>query len=82
MSELARAPVHDLGPSTHLVELKVNPQPVNGDASFGVVLGYQRQREDERRQGVGLDEDAAQLLPLMLSLARLSARAVVQGANQ
>ncbi|MFN3668136.1 MAG: hypothetical protein ACK4VY_02415 [Brevundimonas sp.] len=60
----------------------VNPRPVSGDASSGVVLGYQRQREDERRQGVGLDEEAAQLLPLMLSLARVSARAVGQGANQ
>lgn len=67
---------------SHSPDFLVNPQPVNGDASFGVPLGYQRHSRNEHRPGVGLDKDAPQLLPLMLSRARLSARAVVHGANQ
>lgn len=55
------------------------PQPVHGDASFGRLLGRQRQLRDEHRQGLSLDAGDAQLLPLMLSLARISARAQVLG---
>lgn len=55
------------------------PQPVHGDASFGRLFGRQRQLRDEHRQGLSLDADDAQLLPLMLSLARISARAQVLG---
>lgn len=81
MSELACPPDHKFGPPIPSVSFKVNPQPVNGDAPFGVLLGYQHQSQDERLQGVGLDKDSAQLVPLMLSLARLSARATVQETN-
>jgi hypothetical protein len=56
------------------------PQPVDGDASFSRLLGRQRQVHAEHLQSDHLDADAAELLPLMLSLARLSARAMVQGA--
>ncbi len=58
------------------------PRPINGDASFGSLLGHQRQAQAELDQSDGLDEETAMLLPLMLSLARLSARALVQGAVQ
>lgn len=56
-----------------------DPKPVHGDASFGRLLGRQRQLRDEHRQGLALDAGDAQLLPLMLSLARISARAQVLG---
>lgn len=82
MFEIIENPMEDVARQRHSSEFLVNPQPVNGDASFGVLLGHQRQIQDERRQGVDLDHDAAQLLPLMLSLARLSARAMVQGVAQ
>ena len=58
------------------------PQAVGGDASFSRLLGHQRQAQAEHRQSDGLDDDTAELLPLMLSLARLSARAMVQGTAQ
>lgn len=82
MSEVITSTVEDVACQRHPSEFLANPRAVNGDASFGVLLGHQRQAQEESRQGVDLDEDAAQLLPLMLSLARLSARAAVQGANQ
>lgn len=56
-----------------------DPQPIHGDASFGRLLGRQRQLRDERRRSRALDAGDAQLLPLMLSLARISARALVLG---
>lgn len=58
------------------------PQPVGGDASFSGLLSHQRQAQAEQRQSQDLDEETACLLPLMLSLARLSARAMVQGGVQ
>lgn len=58
------------------------PRPIHGDASFGSLLSHQRQAQADRDQSDGLDEETAALLPLMLSLARLSARAHVQGAAQ
>lgn len=51
-----------------------DPKPVQRDASFSRLLGHQRQLRDEHRRGRVLDADDAQLLPLMLSLARISAR--------
>ena len=58
------------------------PRPIHGDASFGHLLNHQRQAQAEHLQCDGLDDETAELLPLMLSLARLSARAMVQGAAQ
>lgn len=59
-----------------------DPRPINGDASFGHLLTQQRQAVGEQLQGDGLDEQTADLLPLMMSLARLSARAEVLGSVQ
>lgn len=59
-----------------------DPRPIHGDASFGHLLNHQRQAQVEQRQRDGLGDDTAELLPLMLSLARLSARAHVLGAAQ
>lgn len=59
-----------------------DPRPVHGDASFSRLLDYQRQTQAEQCQQNGLDDDTAELLPLMLSLARLSARAHVLEAVQ
>ncbi len=53
------------------------PRPIHGDASFGHLLSQQRQAQAEHLQCDGLDDEVAQLLPLMLSLARISARAQV-----
>lgn len=58
------------------------PRPIQGDASFGHLLTHQRQVKSELGQCRGLDEEASELLPLMLSLARLSARAAVMAAAQ
>lgn len=58
------------------------PRPIQGDASFGYLLTHQRRAQAEQRQCHGLDEETAALLPLLLSLARLSARATVQGSGQ
>lgn len=82
MFEIIENPVEDVARQRRSCDFLADPQPVNGDASFGVLLGQQRQIQEESRQGFDLDEDAALLLPLMLSLARLSARARVQGAVQ
>lgn len=54
--------------------LAFDPQPIRGDASFGRLLGRQRELDDQRHKGRHLDADDARLLPLMLSLARISAR--------
>lgn len=59
-----------------------DPRPIQGDASFGHLLNHQRRSQAEQRHQDSLDDDAAELLPLMLSLARLSARAHVVGAVQ
>ena len=59
-----------------------NPRPIHGDASFSRLLDHQRQAHAEQCQQDGLDDDTAELLPLMLSLARLSARAHVLGSVQ
>lgn len=58
------------------------PRPIHGDASLGHLWSHQRQAQAERRLSDGLNEETAELLPLMLSLARLSARAMVQGDVQ
>lgn len=57
------------------------PKPVHGDASFGRLLSHQRKVHNEHRQSLGLDEGDAQLLPLMLSLARISARVEFMSQN-
>ena len=59
-----------------------DPQAIHGDASFSRLLDHHRQAQADQRQQDGLDDDTAELLPLMLSLARLSARAHVLGAVQ
>lgn len=58
-------------------KLGFDPRPIHGDASFSYLLNHQRRSQAEQRQQDGLDDDTAELLPLMLSLARLSARAHV-----
>lgn len=77
------SPIHDHAPPEpgHAWG-SAGPQPVGGDASFSRLLGRQRQVHAEHLQSDGLNADAAELLPLMLSLARLSARAMIQGAAQ
>jgi len=55
-----------------------DPQPIRGDASFGRLLSRRRELDDQRHKGRRLDADDARLLPLMLPLARISARASVR----
>jgi len=58
------------------------PRPIQGDASFGHLLTHQRRVKSELGRGRDLDEEASELLPLMLSLARLSARGAVMAVDQ
>lgn len=58
------------------------PRPIHGDASFGCLLSHQRQAQAEHGLSNGLDDETAELLPLMLSLARITARAEVLGGVQ
>lgn len=58
------------------------PRPIHGDASFGSLLSHQRQAQAEHHLSNGLDDETAELLPLMLSLARITARAQVLGGVQ
>jgi hypothetical protein len=73
--------MHTLTPDAPVDMPAFVPQPLRGDASFGRLLDHQRQLLDEHRRTRTLEDGDAQLLPLMLSLARISARAQVIGAD-
>ena len=55
----------------------VDQPRVTDDASLGALLRISRQEEREAAQAQQLDERAAFLLPLMMTLDRLAARRTV-----